>query len=57
MIIAATDDSVSDLHLENVLENVFNTLVLNVGLHEILNTKNIDVLKKEFRVSHVVHKI
>lgn len=50
MIIAGTDDSVTDLHLENLLENVFNTLVLNVGLSEIINTKNIDILKKEFRV-------
>lgn len=50
MILAATDDSVSDMHLENVLQNVFNVLVLNVGLNEITNTKNIDVLKKEFRV-------
>jgi len=50
MILAATDDSVTDMHLENVLENIFNILVLNVGLNDIIGTKSIDVLKKEFRV-------
>ncbi|CAL8084230.1 unnamed protein product [Orchesella dallaii] len=54
MILAATDDSVTDMHLENVLENIFNILVLNVGLNDIMGTKSIDVLKKEFRMCYPV---
>ncbi len=54
MIFAGTDDSITDFHVEHVLVNVFSVLVLSVGLDEIIKTKNVDKLKKFFRLCYPV---
>ncbi|XP_021945037.2 protein fuzzy homolog [Folsomia candida] len=54
LIFAGTDDSITDFHVEHVLVNVFSVLVLSVGLDEIVRTKSVDKLKKEFRMCYPV---
>jgi len=48
-IVACTDDTITEFHLDNLITNVFNSLVLIIGFDEIMANKNVDKLKREFK--------
>lgn len=51
LILVFSDGSPSDIHGKYLLEMVFNSLVLLVGLHELESISNVERLKKEVKVN------
>ncbi|XP_031557182.1 protein fuzzy homolog isoform X2 [Actinia tenebrosa] len=49
LIIVASDDNSSDAHLNRVLNLVFNAMVMLLGIDELTNTRNIELIKREMR--------
>ncbi|XP_064415622.1 protein fuzzy homolog isoform X2 [Latimeria chalumnae] len=52
LIVLTSDDCASDLYLGRLLENVFNAMVLVVGLDDLINIKNVERLKRDLRASY-----
>jgi len=48
--VAARDDDISEFHLNNFLDMVFHSMVMVVGLDNLLDTSSREKLKKEVRV-------
>lgn len=48
--VTSRDSTTDDVHAGNLLENVFNAMVLLYGLDELTNIKNIERFKKEIKV-------
>ena len=44
-------DSISDVHLHRLLDNVFQSMVLLIGLEDLVNLRNPERIKKDLRVS------
>ena len=51
LIIVVPLDSVTDFHIHRLLDNIFQSLVLMVGLDELIALRNIDRVKRELRAS------
>ncbi|XP_066026825.1 protein fuzzy homolog isoform X3 [Pocillopora verrucosa] len=49
LIIVASDDNASDLHLNRLLDFVFNSMVLLLGIDELTSFRNVELLKRELR--------
>lgn len=49
LIVATSDDCASDLHLNRLLEFVFNSMVLLLGINELTNIRNVELLKRDLR--------
>ncbi|KAJ7381983.1 hypothetical protein OS493_037862 [Desmophyllum pertusum] len=49
LIIATSDDSASDMHLNRLLEFVFNSMVLLLGIDGMTSIRNVELLKRELR--------
>lgn len=45
------NDTVSDIHSHRLLDNVFQAMILIVGLDELIAQRNIDRTKRDLRVS------
>lgn len=54
LIIAVPDDTLSEVHVHRLLDLIFQTLVLVVGLDELIAQRNIDRTKRDLRVSNAV---
>lgn len=52
LIIVTQDDIACDLHLTQILELVFNSMVLLYGLDDLSNIKNVERFKRDIRVSY-----
>ncbi|XP_053546804.1 protein fuzzy homolog [Bombina bombina] len=52
LIVMSSENSASDLSLNRLLENVFNAMVLVIGLEDLINIKNVERLKKDLRASY-----
>ncbi|KAJ8298694.1 hypothetical protein KUTeg_022754 [Tegillarca granosa] len=50
LIVVTEDDLADDCHLNNLLNYVFNSMVLLCGLDELTNIKNVEKLKREIKV-------
>ena len=44
-------DSISDVHLHRLLDNVFQAMVLLIGLEDLVAQRNTERIKKDLRVS------
>ena len=51
LIVVVPLDSVSDFHIHRLLDNIFQCLVLLVGLDDLIALRNIDRVKRELRAS------
>ena len=51
LIIVVPLDSVTDFHIHRLLDNIFQCLVLLVGLDDLIALRNIDRIKRELRAS------
>ena len=51
LIIVVPLDSVTDFHIHRLLDNIFQCLVLMVGLDDLIALRNIDRIKRELRAS------
>lgn len=49
LILVANDNGTSDLFMQQILEFVFNAMVLLIGLDDLINIKNVERLKRELR--------
>ncbi|XP_078347527.1 protein fuzzy homolog [Oculina patagonica] len=49
LIITTSDDSASDMHLNRLLEFVFNSMVLLLGIDGLTSIRNVELLKRELR--------
>ncbi|KAL2762940.1 protein fuzzy-like protein isoform 1 [Daubentonia madagascariensis] len=52
LIVLSSEEGISELRLERLLQMVFGAMVLLVGLEELTNIRNIERLKKELRASY-----
>lgn len=50
LIAIAQNDDADDCHYSNLLNLVFNAMVLLVGIEEVINMKNVEKFKKEIKV-------
>ncbi|BFZ16270.1 hypothetical protein BsWGS_19309 [Bradybaena similaris] len=50
--VTSQDSTTDDVHAGNLLENVFNAMVLLYGLDELTNIKNIERFKKEIKICY-----
>jgi len=51
LIGALPSDTMSQIHFHRLLDNVFQALILIVGLEDLIGQRNIEKLKKEIRAS------
>ncbi|XP_070572448.1 protein fuzzy homolog [Ptychodera flava] len=49
LIVAVGDDGSSDTHLFRLLDNVFYTMVLLIGLDDLISVKNVERLKRDLK--------
>uniref|UniRef100_A0A6I8RE16 Protein fuzzy homolog n=1 Tax=Xenopus tropicalis TaxID=8364 RepID=A0A6I8RE16_XENTR len=49
LIVMSSESGASELSLNRLLENVFNAMVLVIGLDDLVNIKNVERLKKDLR--------
>ncbi|KAM3921083.1 protein fuzzy homolog isoform 2-T2 [Leptodactylus fuscus] len=49
LIVMSCENTASDFSLNKLLENVFNAMVLVIGLDDLVNIKNVERLKKDLR--------
>ena len=54
LIIVVPYDSVTDFHIHRLLDNIFQCLVLLVGLDDLIALRNIDRIKRELRAAYNV---
>ncbi|KAG8433934.1 hypothetical protein GDO86_012340 [Hymenochirus boettgeri] len=52
LIVMSSESGASDLSLNRLLENVFNSMVLLIGLEDLVNIKNVERLKKDLRACY-----
>ncbi|XP_077313268.1 protein fuzzy homolog isoform X1 [Lithobates pipiens] len=52
LIVMSCESNASDHSLNKLLENVFNAMVLVIGLDDLINIKNVERLKKDFRACY-----
>uniref|UniRef100_A0A8D0E8P5 Fuzzy planar cell polarity protein n=1 Tax=Salvator merianae TaxID=96440 RepID=A0A8D0E8P5_SALMN len=52
LIVLSSEEDASDFSLGRLLENVFNAMVLVLGLDELVNTQNIERLKKDLKACY-----
>lgn len=52
LIMVCQDDNSSDIHMQRLLEYVFQAMVLVYGKDELVSIKNVDRFKKEIKVSY-----
>lgn len=52
LIAIAQNDDADDCHYSNLLNLVFNAMVLLVGIEEVINMKNVEKFKKEIKVCY-----
>ncbi|XP_048373700.1 protein fuzzy homolog [Sphaerodactylus townsendi] len=52
LIVLSSDEGASDFSLGRLLENVFNAMVLVLGLEELANARNIERLKKDLKACY-----
>ena len=52
LIIVVPLDCVSDFHLHRLLDNIFQAMVLVVGLDDLIALRHIDRVKRELRASY-----
>lgn len=53
LIAIAQNDDADDCHYSNLLNLVFNSMVLLVGIEEVTNMKNVEKFKKEIKVGSI----
>lgn len=54
LIAIAQNDDADDCHYSNLLNLVFNAMVLLVGIEEVINMKNVEKFKKEIKVGGII---
>ncbi|XP_006815770.1 protein fuzzy homolog [Saccoglossus kowalevskii] len=52
LIVVICDDGASDTHLYRLLDNVFHSMVLLVGLDDIISIKNVERLKRDLKACY-----
>ncbi len=52
LIIALPHDTLSDVHIHRLLDNVFQTMVLIVGLDDLVTQRNIERTKRDLRAAY-----
>ncbi|XP_053460553.1 protein fuzzy homolog isoform X1 [Nycticebus coucang] len=52
LIVLSSEEGISELRLERLLQMVFGAMVLFVGLEELTNIRNVERVKKELRASY-----
>ncbi|XP_038639581.1 protein fuzzy homolog [Scyliorhinus canicula] len=52
LIAMTSEENASDLYLSRLLDNVFNAMVLVIGLDDLVNLKNVERLKRELRACY-----
>uniref|UniRef100_A0A8C0XMD3 Protein fuzzy n=1 Tax=Castor canadensis TaxID=51338 RepID=A0A8C0XMD3_CASCN len=52
LIVLSSEEGISELRLERLLQMIFGAMVLLVGLEELTNIRNVERLKKELRASY-----
>uniref|UniRef100_A0A6I8SVL2 Protein fuzzy homolog n=1 Tax=Xenopus tropicalis TaxID=8364 RepID=A0A6I8SVL2_XENTR len=52
LIVMSSESGASELSLNRLLENVFNAMVLVIGLDDLVNIKNVERLKKDLRACY-----
>ncbi|XP_073458315.1 protein fuzzy homolog isoform X3 [Aquarana catesbeiana] len=52
LIVMSCESNASDHSLNKLLENVFSAMVLVIGLDDLMNIKNVERLKKDFRACY-----
>ncbi|XP_077169896.1 protein fuzzy homolog [Paroedura picta] len=52
LIVLSSDEGESDFSLGRLLDNVFNAMVLVLGLEELVNARNIERLKKDLKACY-----
>nr|XP_060636739.1 protein fuzzy homolog isoform X1 [Anolis sagrei ordinatus] len=52
LIVLSSDEGTSDFSLGRLLENIFNAMVLILGLEELVNARNIERLKKDLKACY-----
>ena len=50
LIVAVPLDSISDVHLHRLLDNVFQSMVLLIGLEDLVAQRNTERIKRDLRV-------
>ena len=50
LILAVPNDSASDVHVHRLLDLIFQSMVLMVGLDEVVAQRNVDRTKRDLRV-------
>ena len=50
LILAQPNDSISEIHAHRLMDQVFQAMVLIVGLDELLTPRNVDRTKRDLRV-------
>ena len=52
MIIAVPHDTISDVHLHRLLDNLFQAMVLIVGLDDLVTQRNLERTKRDLRAAY-----
>ncbi|XP_077994990.1 protein fuzzy homolog [Glandiceps talaboti] len=52
LIVVMSDDGSTDTHLYRLLDNVFNAMVLLVGLEDLVTVKNVERLKRDLKACY-----
>ena len=50
LIVAVPLDTISDVHLHRLLDNVFQSMVLLIGLEDLVAQRSTERIKKDLRV-------
>lgn len=54
LVVLLHDDGSPDVHLNTLLDNVFNTMVLLVGFDSLVHVRNVERLRRDLRVCYSV---
>jgi hypothetical protein len=54
LIVVSQDDCADDCHLNKLLDNVIQAMVLVYGLDDLINIKNVERFKKEIKVGVIL---
>ncbi|XP_053119030.1 protein fuzzy homolog isoform X2 [Hemicordylus capensis] len=52
LIVLSSDENATDFSLGRLLDNIFNAMVLVLGLEELINARNIERLKKDLKACY-----
>jgi hypothetical protein len=55
LILVVPNETLSSLHLHRLLDNIFQSLVLVVGLDDLIAQRNVDRIKRDIRVTTLVY--